>query len=92
MTIRADILQEASALIHGDRLKTYGEPATNFARIADGWSVIFGQRIEPHQVCLAMAWLKIARLTQDATARDGAVDGAAYLALAGELAATSSQS
>ncbi|PWC54677.1 hypothetical protein TSA6c_00075 [Azospirillum sp. TSA6c] len=89
MTIRADILQEASDLIHGDRLKTYGDPATNFSRIAVGWSAIFGQRIEPHQVCLAMAWLKIARLTQDATARDGTVDGAAYLALAGELAAKS---
>lgn len=92
MTIRAEILQEASDLIHGERLETYGPPEVSFFRIAAGWAEIFGTRIEPHQVCLAMAWLKIARLTQDATARDGAVDGAAYLALAGELAATAAKS
>ena len=92
MTIRADILKEADALIHGERMENYGAPSVSFSRIAAGWSVIFGQTIEPHQVCLAMAWLKIARLTQDATARDGAVDGAAYLAIAGELAASAAKS
>lgn len=92
MTIRASILQEANDLTHGDRLEQYGQPAVSFSRIAVGWSEIFGTRIEPHQVCMALAWLKISRMTQDATKRDSAVDGAAYLALAGELAAEAAKS
>lgn len=85
MTTRADILKEAHDLTHGDRLEQYGSPAENFSRIAAGWSEIFGTRIEPHQVCMAMSWLKLCRLMQDATARDGWVDLAGYASLGGEL-------
>ena len=83
-TPRSGILREADGLINGDRQATYGPPAENFQRIADGWGVILGQPVTGEQVALCMAWLKIARL-RVGPHRDSYVDGAAYLALAGEL-------
>lgn len=82
---RSMILREAEALINGERQKTYGPPQKNFSRIATGWQVILGAPVTPEQVALCMSWLKIARLTEGPH-RDGYIDGAAYLALAGELA------
>ena len=84
ITQRGRILKEANELIHGDRQKDYGPPEENFARIAKGWSVILGAQVTPEQVALCMAWLKIARLAEGPH-RDSYVDGAAYMALAGEL-------
>lgn len=93
MTIRADILQEAHDLTHGDRLEAYGPPSVNFERIAAGWKVIFADGVvTPAKVCLAMDWLKTCRLLQDATARDGWVDKAGYSGLGAELSLTAAQS
>lgn len=83
-TQRSQILGEANELVHGDRQKHYGPPEENFARIAKGWAVILGAQVTPEQVALCMAWLKIARLCEGPN-RDSYVDGAAYMALAGEL-------
>ena len=85
MTTRRAILREADALVHGDRQRTYGPPQENFKRIAKGWEIILGADVTAEQVALCMAWLKIARLCEGPH-RDSYVDGAAYLALAGELA------
>lgn len=84
MNVRATILREAENLINGDRAQAYGPPEENFLRIAKGWEVILGVDITPEQVARMMAWLKIARLCEGPH-RDSYVDGAAYLALAGEL-------
>lgn len=84
-THREEILDEAKALICGDRQEIYGPPAVNFLRIAKGWSVILGTAVTPDQVALCMAWLKIARLA-NGQHHDSYVDGAAYMALAAELA------
>lgn len=84
MNVRATILREAENLINGDRAKAYGPPEENFNRIAVGWSVILNADVDAEQVALCMAWLKIARLCEGPH-RDSYVDGAAYLALAGEL-------
>lgn len=85
MNVRAEILREAETLINGDRAKAYGPPEVNFGRIARGWEVILGTHITAEQVALCMAWLKIARLCEGPH-RDSYIDGAGYLALAGELA------
>jgi hypothetical protein len=81
---RTKTLEQASALINGDRQAHYGTPQANFQRIADGWSVILQQPVTPEQVALCMAWLKIARLVNGPHA-DSYVDGCGYLALAAEL-------
>ncbi len=82
-------------MVNGRRQQEYGPPATNFARIAAGWSVILGADVDvsAEQVSLCMAWLKIARIVGDGDAsrdgvasRDSYTDAAAYMALAGELA------
>ena len=82
---RTQILREAEALINGPRQQHYGPPEANFARIAVRWGQLLNVQIEPWQVCVMMADLKIARLIEGAH-RDSLVDGCGCLALAGELA------
>jgi hypothetical protein len=84
MTTRSYILNTADELIHGDREDHYGTPQENFARIAQGWSVLLEADVTPEQVALCMAWLKMARLV-NGPHEDSYVDAAAYMALAGEL-------
>ena len=84
MTTRSYILNTADELIHGDREQHYGTPQENFARIAQGWSVLLEADVTPEQVALCMAWLKMARLVHGPH-EDSYVDAAAYMALAGEL-------
>lgn len=83
----AAILSEAARIVDGPRRADYGPPAENFARIATGWTVIARTEITPEMVARMMAWLKIARLVEGPS-HDSYVDGAAYMALAGELATT----
>lgn len=83
-TTRTDILKEAIQLTTNERNEAYGEPYFNHERIARIWSVILGHTIEPSQVALCMAGLKLARLSGQSTP-DSYVDGAAYFAIAGEL-------
>lgn len=83
---RGEILNEANRLTHGDRDKNYGTPYTNHKRIADIWSVILGIEVTPAQVALCMAGVKIARLVETPNHIDSFIDGAAYLAIAGEIA------
>ena len=83
---RGKILEEAHKLVYGPRQEAYGKPQDNFDRVAAGWSVLLGSDVTPAQVALCMAWLKMCRLVHEATDADGYTDGAAYIALAGELA------
>lgn len=84
--LRSKCLAEAMDLITGDRNREYGEPIHNFERIANGWSIILNKIVEPHEVALCMAWLKIARLVETPMHEDSYTDGAAYMALAWQLA------
>jgi hypothetical protein len=83
--LRSECLAEAMDLITGDRNREYGEPIHNFERIANGWSIILGRIVEPHEVALCMAWLKIARLVETPMHQDSYTDGAAYMALGWQL-------
>lgn len=84
---RKDILETGISLTTGDRNKTYGSPYKNHEDIAKGWEVILGIPIRPDQVASCMAWLKIARTIKKPDYMDNYVDGATYMAIAGELAA-----
>ena len=81
---REEILQEAIRLTMKDRNEQNGDPYENHLRIAKIWSVVLGTEIEPYQVALCMAGLKLARLAYNPL-DDSFVDGAAYLAIAGEI-------
>jgi hypothetical protein len=86
MTKRKAILQQAIDLTHGDRNKNYGAPLVNHQRIAAIWSVILGVEVTPSQVALCMVGVKIARLVATPDHLDSFIDGAAYMAIAGEIA------
>lgn len=77
------ILQEAEALIHGQRSKDYGHPQKNFQRIADLWNAYLKYsetpgELSPTDTAVMMILLKIARLQQNPTNRDSVVDIAGY--------------
>ena len=82
---RSEILAEAIKLTLGDRNDQNGDPKENHIRIAKIWSVILEKEIEPYQVALCMAGLKIARLAYNKDVIDSYIDGAAYIAIAGEI-------
>lgn len=82
---RKEILKEADRLTAEDRNKAYGPPLLNHERIAKIWEVILGTDITPSQVALCMVGVKLARLAQTPDHMDSFVDGAAYMAIAGEI-------
>ena len=84
VTPRQKALDTASGLIHGPRT-SYGPPKVNFQRIADRWSHILHTNVEPWQVCVMMADLKISRLCEGYQ-EDSVHDLIGYAALAAEVA------
>lgn len=86
----SDIAKKAADLVSGDRAQTHGDMAENFARIADLWSAYLGKRLETELTAVdignMMALLKIARTQTGEVNADDFVDGAGYLACAGEIA------
>ena len=84
--LRGDILKEANRLTHGDRNKNYGDPLTNHQRIAALWSVYLETEVSPAQAAIMLALVKVARLIESTDHLDSFIDGAAYFAIAGEIA------
>lgn len=87
-TVRSKALDEAKALINGDRQEEYGTPQVNFQRIVDLWNVLIPRGDSKEwtrgDVALALLGLKMARAAQGYK-RDTYVDIAGYAALAVEL-------
>lgn len=81
---RAEILDEAKVYVTKDRNSSYGEPEDNFGAIADIWNAqgvrIDGNPIDPVDVALMMAGMKLARLRHNPTHRDSWTDAIGYLA------------
>ena len=78
------LLDEAKDII-GERGFEYGHPAVNIKRIAELWTTYFGREIDPLDVCICMALVKISRLVETPK-RDSFIDLVSYAALAGEMA------
>ena len=64
-----------------ERATHYGAPEDNFARIAKGWSAIFGCDVSLVQVALAMDWLKSSRLIATPDHKDSWDDKFGYCTL-----------
>ena len=86
---REEILIEAHFLITSKRAGEYGDAHEMHARIATIWSAMLGYPVQPWQVALMMAALKLARLAHAPQHRDSWVDAAAYAAIGAELASAS---
>ena len=79
-----DYLNEARATIQ-DRGLDYGHPSDNMSRTASLWSAYLELPIDPHQVAMCLALVKVARSMETAKP-DNYIDGAAYFAISGMLA------
>lgn len=84
---RKQVLLDAASLIVGDRNEDYGDPHDDFGLTADLWQLYLtriterkkGFIIEPHDVAVMMALLKISRLSWTPDKRDHWVDIAGYI-------------
>lgn len=96
--VRVGILLEGARLTDGSRDAAYGQPIHNLGAQADLIDAYLKHRartaaapsvmtIDAHDVAVISALIKIGRMaTAPKRLRDNYVDGAAYLAIAGELA------
>ena len=77
-----DVMRERGAI--------YGHPWINHKRIADLWGAYLGFPIQPDQVAICMALVKVSRLSETwgTKAEDSYKDLAAYVAIAGQLSTT----
>ena len=60
-TSRVSVLDEAKALVDGDRARDYGPAKESFERIAKMWSVVLNAEISPRQVALCLMAMKLSR-------------------------------
>ena len=92
---RKSILEEAARIISGERDTQYGGPEDSFGMIASLWEPYIREKcvsdfgevfINPDDVGILMALLKIARIATGQPKADNFVDLAGYAACAGEIA------
>ncbi|MFG1399807.1 DUF6378 domain-containing protein [Roseixanthobacter pseudopolyaromaticivorans] len=81
---RFECLESAVAAVT-HRQESYGSPEDNATLIARLWAAILGADVEPYQVALCMAAVKIARLANDPSHSDSWVDLAGYGAYGAEV-------
>lgn len=85
-----NILTEASAIINGERLNTYGKPEDSFQIIAGFWKVYLEARsklpdsLNALDVAHMMTLFKLARLLGQISNRDNYRDACGYLAIAAD--------
>jgi len=85
---RDQILDEAKALIGGDRAIQYGDSHDTHRRVGEAWAAILNvQPISPGQVALMMIALKSIRASKNVGYMDSWIDICGYAALGGEMSA-----
>lgn len=87
MSQRNEILTAANQLTHHDRLAIYGDPLVGMrcaAQLKEVYRKYSNTRSPEHDEAMARVFEKIARIATGDYHRDNYVDGAAYLAIAGE--------
>ena len=88
-----NLLTTAIELVGGDRQQDYGDKVENHHNIASLWNSYLDNKLDmsnpitPHDVAIMMALLKIARTKLGKRTPDTYIDGAAYMAIAGEIEA-----
>lgn len=82
------ILVDVAAIFEA-RAETHGGAEETHEAIAGLWSGYLGQEVQPHEVAVCMASMKIARIKGNPNHRDSYIDAIAYLAIAACLAGVS---
>ena len=91
MSTKENILALAKELVSNNREHSHGDAKKNHEQIAEFWNIYLDDKLKPvasitsDNVAMMMDLLKISRSTQGNLNIDDFVDGAAYLAIAGEL-------
>nr|WP_232541961.1 DUF6378 domain-containing protein [Nocardia bovistercoris] len=80
------VLEEAAALVEGEREDQYGHPAKSFQRIGELWTAYLGVYVSALDVANLMILLKVSR-TKDTFHRDSYVDIGGYARSAERIAA-----
>jgi hypothetical protein len=80
-----DFLTMAIGITSGPREISYGEKIKNHSNIANLWSAYLDREITARDVSLMMVLLKVARTKLGPHNEDHYVDGAGYMAIAGEI-------
>lgn len=83
---RRIILQTAIDISCGSREETHGSPQETFDDIALLWSAWLKKTVTAEDVCMMQTLLKMARSRHGTKNKDDYTDGAAYQALAYEVA------
>lgn len=65
--------------------KDWGDPVITHTRIAQVWSGILDHEVQPHQVALCMASMKLVRSDINPDNPDSLKDGAAYIRIAEQI-------
>lgn len=93
--IRERVLDNAKKYVLKDRNTSYGRPEDNFARIARRWNVFVKNKydielnLQPVDIAMMMADMKLARLENSPTHEDSWTDLAGYAACGAGIALTS---
>lgn len=82
---REQTLVIAHKIVCEGREEDYGSPEQNFKLIANLWTDYLGFYIEPKDVAMMMALLKIARIKSGKPKEDNYIDLAGYAACGAEL-------
>lgn len=98
-SIREQTLNEARQYISQDRTNVYGSAESNFSTIAELWSAYLRRRgfldplgeLEPHDVAMLCALIKVARIANSPHHHDSYVDLAGYAACGAEVAAIAAE-
>lgn len=80
---KQQLLETALATVT-NRGSDYGDAYINHKRIAEMWTVILGIEVKAHQVVMAMAAVKLARLVETPDHQDSWIDLAGYAATGSE--------
>ena len=83
---RERILNTALDLTMGERDAHYGPASETMARVAAASSAVLGKELTARDIAVINAVTKLVRSRQSPGKADHYVDGAAYMAMAGECA------
>ena len=86
MTERGKVLDDAKAVINGERQNQYGDPEDSFRMVSNFWSDYLGIDVSPRQAAEMMVLLKIARQRTGRGKWDNYVDMCGYASLAADIA------
>lgn len=80
-----DALKSAKDIVRGDRNEEYGSFEQMMIRTAQVWTGILDHEVQPAEVAMCMAGLKLVRMQQNPGKEDSFIDALGYTAMAADI-------